>query len=109
MDLRRFSTTCKAFRKLLYDRKASRLAVWKPALEAIEGLPPCPPDLSEPVYVAWLYDRTNCQVRRQKLSYQDSRKFLNSSLTVTFPSFYHSLPEMRNPVLDRRTKDEDLF
>ncbi|KII95706.1 hypothetical protein PLICRDRAFT_121269 [Plicaturopsis crispa FD-325 SS-3] len=48
-DLLRLSWTTKALRNFLMHRK-SALHIWRGAFQAVEGLPPCPPELSMPQY-----------------------------------------------------------
>ena len=44
--------------------------VWRAALANTDGEAPpeCPPDLSEPYYVALLFDKGNCMVRLRRFS-----------------------------------------
>ena len=59
-DLLRVSWTTKAFRAVLNDRSSK--PIWRTSLASIDGLPPCPKDLSEPMYAALLFS-PYCSVR----------------------------------------------
>ncbi|KAG8724439.1 hypothetical protein FRC09_018727, partial [Ceratobasidium sp. 395] len=56
-DIIMLSRSNKFFRKLLMSRSAIHL--WHGTMRNVPGLPPCPPDLSEPHYLALIYAR-NC-------------------------------------------------
>ncbi|KAF9535715.1 hypothetical protein CPB83DRAFT_842210 [Crepidotus variabilis] len=47
-DLLKLARTNKEFRRLLLNK--SFISVWKTALARVPGLPPCPPDMSEPAF-----------------------------------------------------------
>lgn len=59
MDLLNLARTSKPFRELLMHRSAARF--WKSARRNIDGLPDCPPDLSEPEYANLCFD-AHCHV-----------------------------------------------
>ncbi|KAJ3519231.1 hypothetical protein NMY22_g13301 [Coprinellus aureogranulatus] len=61
----RLAQTCKAFRKYLMNRSLARASVWVPALEAVDCLPPCPKELSEPryTYLMWYARCDDCLSR----------------------------------------------
>jgi hypothetical protein len=61
MDLLNLSRTSKDFRNLLLQRSSA--AAWKAARLQVDGLPDCPPDLSEPQY-ANLAFYPHCHVRQ---------------------------------------------
>lgn len=44
----------KEFRRLLMHK--SSISVWKATLESVQGLPPCPPAMSEPQWVNLVFD-----------------------------------------------------
>ena len=48
LDLLHLARSTKAFRSFLLNKNA--IGIWRSAREHIEGLPPCPPYLSEPAY-----------------------------------------------------------
>ncbi|KAF8067025.1 hypothetical protein FPV67DRAFT_1225260 [Lyophyllum atratum] len=54
-DLLSLSRVTKEFRALFMSR-TSRV-VWREALESVRGLPPCPPDLTEPQYASLLFEQ----------------------------------------------------
>ncbi|KAI0354354.1 hypothetical protein OH77DRAFT_1425915 [Trametes cingulata] len=54
-DLLRASRTSKDLRSVLLSRK--NRFVWVASLAGVEGLPPCPEDMSEPAYASLLFDR----------------------------------------------------
>ncbi|KAI0702386.1 hypothetical protein C8T65DRAFT_579250 [Cerioporus squamosus] len=53
-DLLKYSRTNKGLRALILSPKSRRL--WREALQSVPGLPPCPEDMSEPAYVALVFD-----------------------------------------------------
>ncbi|KAJ2924586.1 hypothetical protein H1R20_g12501, partial [Candolleomyces eurysporus] len=57
LDLLQLARTTKSFRKFLMDRASK--SIWTDVLSAVEDLPPCPDDLSEPQY-AYLMFSNNC-------------------------------------------------
>ncbi|KAJ2911699.1 hypothetical protein MD484_g8713, partial [Candolleomyces efflorescens] len=59
LDLLQLSRTAKSFRKFLMDRTSK--SIWTHALSAVEDLPPCPEDISEPQY-ACLMLTDHCHV-----------------------------------------------
>ena len=59
-DLLKVSWTTKAFRGVITDRSSK--PIWKKSLASVDGLPPCPRDLSEPAYAALLFS-PYCSVR----------------------------------------------
>ncbi|KAG9116822.1 hypothetical protein FRC07_007425, partial [Ceratobasidium sp. 392] len=58
-DIIALSRSNKFFRNLLMNRSA--IHIWHGAMRNIPGLPPCPPDMSEPHYLALIYAR-NCSM-----------------------------------------------
>ncbi|KIJ10771.1 hypothetical protein PAXINDRAFT_16240 [Paxillus involutus ATCC 200175] len=54
MDILNLARTTKSFRQLLM-RKSSAF-IWKTSCKQIDGLPDCPPDLTEPQYVNLVFD-----------------------------------------------------
>jgi hypothetical protein len=76
MDLLNLARTTKAFRQLLM-RKSSAF-VWKAALGQVEGLPDCPPDLSEPQYTNLVF-YPHCHVSLMVLLH---RTFCEPGVTV---------------------------
>ena len=60
LDLLHLARTSKDFRNLLMSR--SSISLWKVARLNIEGLPDCPPYLSEPAYANLAFD-AHCHVR----------------------------------------------
>ncbi|KAF8835463.1 hypothetical protein BDN67DRAFT_975299 [Paxillus ammoniavirescens] len=54
MDVLNLARTTKSFRQLLM-RKSSAF-IWKTSCKQIDGLPDCPPDLTEPQYVNLVFD-----------------------------------------------------
>ena len=52
-DLLNLARTSKSFRALLMSRSSQ--AFWKASIEGVDGLPKCPPYLSEPAYVNLLF------------------------------------------------------
>ncbi|CAE6362353.1 unnamed protein product [Rhizoctonia solani] len=59
-DLISLSRCNKSLRNLLMNRSSKH--IWTSAMENVEGLPPCPPEMSEPYYVRLLFlpDCTIC-------------------------------------------------
>ncbi|RXW15576.1 hypothetical protein EST38_g10283 [Candolleomyces aberdarensis] len=57
IDLLQLTWTTKSFRKFLMNRASK--TIWTHVLSAVEDLPPCPDDLSEPQY-AYLMLSNNC-------------------------------------------------
>ncbi|KAJ3770337.1 hypothetical protein FB446DRAFT_790599 [Lentinula raphanica] len=53
-DLLRLARTTKDLRGMLMTK--SSVNIWRSALENVEGLPPCPPDLNEPQYANLLFE-----------------------------------------------------
>ncbi|CAE6426483.1 unnamed protein product [Rhizoctonia solani] len=53
VDIISLSRSNKYLRNLLMDRSSRR--VWTGAMKNVKGLPPCPPDMSEPYYLALLF------------------------------------------------------
>ena len=101
VDVINVSRTCKAFRKFLFNPKASMTTVWKPVLESIEGLPPCPPDLNEPQFIALLFNFDDCQVRVFCQRFQNSHR---SSLSLLL-----SLLGLRDKLLDKGNLYQPIF
>lgn len=62
LDLLRLARTSRDFRNFLMIRSASPL--WKTARGNVEGLPDCPPHLSEPAYTNLVFDK-HCHVSHQ--------------------------------------------
>ncbi|CAE6436613.1 unnamed protein product [Rhizoctonia solani] len=60
IDLIALSRTSKLFRSLLMRRSSRH--IWTDAMDNMPGLPPCPPDMSEPRYLSLLFTK-NCTVR----------------------------------------------
>ena len=60
MDLLNMSRSSKRFRDILTTKH--HRDVWTNSFELVEGLPPCPNDMSGPFYAALLFD-TTCFVR----------------------------------------------
>ncbi|QRV82284.1 hypothetical protein RhiJN_10299 [Ceratobasidium sp. AG-Ba] len=58
-DIISLARSNKFFRKLLMSRTA--LHIWLGTMRNVPGIPPCPPDLSEPHYLALIYAR-NCSI-----------------------------------------------
>ncbi|KAI0660261.1 hypothetical protein C8Q70DRAFT_913949 [Cubamyces menziesii] len=56
LDLLHLVRTSKGVRSLLLSRR--NRSVWTASLSSVEGLPACPPDMSEPAYSALLFGRT---------------------------------------------------
>ncbi|KIJ10778.1 hypothetical protein PAXINDRAFT_16249 [Paxillus involutus ATCC 200175] len=54
MDILNLARTTKAFRQLLMRRSSA--FIWKTSCKQIDGLPDCPPDLTEPQYVNLVFD-----------------------------------------------------
>ncbi|KAJ7470846.1 hypothetical protein FB451DRAFT_972861, partial [Mycena latifolia] len=48
LDLLQLARTSRPMRQDLFDLSSRRL--WKTALSRVNGLPPCPPGISEPAY-----------------------------------------------------------
>ena len=67
MDVLNLARTSKRLRAILLS-KGNR-QVWRIALHAVPLLPPCPKDMSEPLYTALVFD-TYCWVSRHGLSIQ---------------------------------------
>ncbi|KAG8983703.1 hypothetical protein FRB90_005826 [Tulasnella sp. 427] len=57
-DIRRLALTSQRLWEILMTKESR--AIWKRALNAVPGLPPCPNDLNEPQYV-WLLFSSECQ------------------------------------------------
>ncbi|CAE6528355.1 unnamed protein product [Rhizoctonia solani] len=55
-DIISLARSNKFFRNLLMHRSA--IHIWHGAMRNVEGLPPCPPDMSEPHYLALLFSKT---------------------------------------------------
>ncbi|CAE7101851.1 unnamed protein product [Rhizoctonia solani] len=55
IDIVSLSRSSKFFRSFLMDR--SSIHIWHTAMRNIRGLPPCPPDLSEPHYLSLLFSK----------------------------------------------------
>lgn len=70
MDMLNLARTSKVFRRFLMTRTAVRL--WKAARMNVDGLPDCPPHLSEPKYADLVFD-TRCQVEISSLRQQGLR------------------------------------
>ncbi|KZT19471.1 hypothetical protein NEOLEDRAFT_1142039 [Neolentinus lepideus HHB14362 ss-1] len=54
LDLLHLARITKAFRRILMHRSSK--TIWKNALSNIDGLPPCPDDMSEPAYANLAFD-----------------------------------------------------
>ncbi len=52
-DLLNLARTSKSFRALLMSRSSH--AMWRASIEGVEGLPKCPPYMSEPEYINLLF------------------------------------------------------
>ncbi|KAF9218732.1 hypothetical protein BS17DRAFT_761974 [Gyrodon lividus] len=78
MDLLNLARTTKAFRQLLMRR--SSVSVWKTARGGVEGLPDCPPDLSEPQYanLAFYSHCHNCGNFVPTIHWQLRRRYCSS-------------------------------
>ena len=70
-DLLSLSRTSKAFHDFLWCKSSA--CYWKQALERITGLPPCPKELIEPAWAAFIYWEPICTVSPARLLYQISR------------------------------------
>ncbi|KAF9234854.1 hypothetical protein BU15DRAFT_52058 [Melanogaster broomeanus] len=81
MDLLNLACTTKAFRQLLMQRSST--FVWKTSLGRIEGLPVCPPDLSEPQY-AYLAFYPHCHVSAMDLPHPTRFLILPSTVGRIF-------------------------
>ncbi len=58
-DLLNLSRTSKGFHSLLMSRRSQ--SIWKAVCLNLPGLPPCPPDLTEPAYINLIFD-AHCHV-----------------------------------------------
>ncbi|KAF8603161.1 hypothetical protein BDV93DRAFT_606992 [Ceratobasidium sp. AG-I] len=56
VDILHLARTCKTFRVLLMQSSAGH--IWRGASRKVEGLPPCPPHLCEPEYIALIYSKS---------------------------------------------------
>ena len=56
-DLLRLSRVSRGFREILITPKAACL--WKESIQSV-GLPPCPDDITEPAYIAFVFDSEYC-------------------------------------------------
>ncbi|KAI0711003.1 hypothetical protein C8Q76DRAFT_624131 [Earliella scabrosa] len=67
MDLLNMSRSSKRFRDILTTKH--HRDVWTNSFELVEGLPPCPNDMSGPFYAALLFDTTcfACGAGRSRL------------------------------------------
>ncbi|KAG6849552.1 hypothetical protein H0H93_007500 [Arthromyces matolae] len=59
-DLLKLARTTKEFRRLLMNKGSK--SVWKAALDSVTGLPPSPPEMSEPAWVHLVFD-PHCNAR----------------------------------------------
>ncbi|CUA68903.1 hypothetical protein RSOLAG22IIIB_08151 [Rhizoctonia solani] len=64
IDIISLSRANKSFRRLLMDR--SSIHIWHSTMRNVRGLPPCPPDLSEPHYLSLLFSK-HCTMCGQPL------------------------------------------
>lgn len=56
-DLLHLSRVSKGFREILVTPEAAGL--WKESIQSV-GLPPCPGDMIEPAYIAFVFDSEYC-------------------------------------------------
>ncbi|KAF8141138.1 hypothetical protein EV363DRAFT_1307202 [Boletus edulis] len=63
-DLLSLSRTCQSLRELLMDESST--LVWKTARRQVDGLPDCPPDLTEQEYADLLFD-AHCHMCRRRV------------------------------------------
>jgi len=56
-DLLRLGRVSRGFREIVITPKAASL--WKQSIKSV-GLPPCPDGISEPAYVAFIFDSDYC-------------------------------------------------
>lgn len=54
-DMLHLSRTSKGLRQIFMSRHS--LGVWRAVLASLDGLPPCPDDLSEPAYASLIFDQ----------------------------------------------------
>jgi hypothetical protein len=67
LDILNLARTTKALRDILMRRSA--ISVWKEARSNVEGLPPCPADMTEAQYANLAFS-PHCHVRPTYLSWQ---------------------------------------
>ena len=60
LDLLRLIRVSRHFRAIFTSKLSRR--IWIAARANVEGLPDCPPDLSEPEYAFLVFDRDTCHV-----------------------------------------------
>ena len=56
-DLLYLSRASKGFREILVTQKAA--GIWKRSIQSVD-LPPCPDDITEPAYIAFVFDSDYC-------------------------------------------------
>ncbi|KAJ2927089.1 hypothetical protein H1R20_g10020, partial [Candolleomyces eurysporus] len=102
LDLLRLARTTKALRAFLMSKSSS--AIWKSSLAAIEGLPPCPEDLSEPQYanlMCWDHCHVCFLEDGSLFRYMEARVQLCSMCGVNEFQPWDELPES----VDKRLKN----
>lgn len=82
MELLALARTSKDFRKFFMARTTAKL--WETARLNVEGLPDCPPHLSEPAYASLAFD-THCTVR------YSSENALRNIPCNAEPAAYHTV------------------
>ncbi|KAJ2924596.1 hypothetical protein H1R20_g12498, partial [Candolleomyces eurysporus] len=86
LDLLQLARTAKSFRKFLMNR-ASR-SIWTHALSAVEDLPPCPTDLSEPQYAYLMFTNHCHRIFTEPQHVKDKRTRFHVNTAVSLYACY---------------------
>jgi len=95
-DLLHLSRVSNGFREILITPKAA--GIWKQSIQSVD-LPPCPDDITEPAYIAFVFDSEYC-VRLRLCSNRQSW------LTVLFP--FPGMRKFARAAAGPTTQDETL-
>ncbi|KAF5372886.1 hypothetical protein D9758_001514 [Tetrapyrgos nigripes] len=87
LDILRLARSSKVLRGILMSRTSAD--IWRAARANVEGLPPLPPDLTEPQYANLAFDMSchNCSIRCDTVVWQTRTRTCRKCLPIIFSSY----------------------